>query len=420
MAIDVSRLRVSVEEGERWRRTLRITVPSEIVKEERKAAMKKLSARVKIPGFRAGKVPQAVLEKRFGPAVEQELLDRVINEAYRSALGEQALRPISDGEVGEIEYRPEEDLSFRISFDVAPEIKLERLGGFKVERPSLPVPDEDVDKVLERIREQEGTWVPVEEGSPATGERVSVQIEQLEAEGEEPRRYEFVLGQGEAIPEIEAAIESLTVGGVGEVTIHLPTADQTEDMSSEERRVRIQLDARKRLELPPLDDALAKAAGDFQTLDELRTRIREDLLAEAKREEEARLRALLLEQIIAANPFEIPESMIDQFVRSALGDPKEIPEDRFSEAKEHFRPRAIHAVKRFLVVNEVAESRALRASEEELDQRIEEMAEKGRTNPSDLYARLQKGGQLEQLEREITERKVFDFLKGESNVVETA
>jgi trigger factor len=169
-----------------------------------------------------------------------------------------------------------------------------------------------------------------------------------------------------------------------------------------------------------LDDALAQAAGDFQTLQELRTRIDEDLHAEAKQEEEARLRSLLLEQIIAANPFDVPESMVDQFVRSALGDPKEIPEDRFAEAKEHFRPRAIHAVKRFLVVSAVAESQALRASEEELDQRIEELAEKGRTNPSDLYARLQKAGHLEQLEREITERKVFDFLKGESNVVEAS
>jgi trigger factor len=421
MAIDVSRLRVSVEEGERWRRTLRITVPSEIVQAERRAAMKKLSSGLKLPGFRAGKVPEAVLEKRFGPAVEQELLDRVIGEAYRSALREQALRPISDGEVGEVEYQPQADLTFRISFDVAPVVKLARVGGFKVERPSLPVPDEDVDKVLERIREQKGTWVPIEEeGTPSTGERVSVRIERLDAEGEEPRRYEFVLGQGEAIPEVEGAIGSLAVGSSGEFMIHIPADSGPEAASAEERRLRIYLDGRKRLELPPLDDALAKAAGEFQTLEELRSRVREDLLSEAKREEEARLRALLVEQIVAANPFEVPESMVNQFVRSALGDPKEVPEERFAEVKEQLRPRAIQAVKRFLVVNEVSESRGLRATEEEVDARIEELADKGRTNPSDLYARLQKAGHLEQLEREITERKVFDFLKGESNVVEAA
>jgi trigger factor len=361
------------------------------------------------------------LEKRFGPAVEQELLDRVIGEAYRSALREQALRPISDGEVGEVEYQPQADLTFRISFDVAPVVKLARVGGFKVERPSLPVPDEDVDKVLERIREQKGTWVPIEEeGTPSTGERVSVRIERLDAEGEEPRRYEFVLGQGEAIPEVEGAIGSLAVGSSGEFMIHIPADSGPEAASAEERRLRIYLDGRKRLELPPLDDALAKAAGEFQTLEELRSRVREDLLSEAKREEEARLRALLVEQIVAANPFEVPESMVNQFVRSALGDPKEVPEERFAEVKEQLRPRAIQAVKRFLVVNEVSESRGLRATEEEVDARIEELADKGRTNPSDLYARLQKAGHLEQLEREITERKVFDFLKGESNVVEAA
>jgi trigger factor len=210
------------------------------------------------------------------------------------------------------------------------------------------------------------------------------------------------------------------VGASGEFTIQFPGEPGPEGPAPEERRLKIHLDSRKRLELPPLDDSLARAAGDFQTLDELRARVHEDLLAEARREEEARLRALLVEQILAANHFEVPESMVDQFVRSALGDPKEIPAERFAEAKEHLRPRAIQAVKRFLVVSEVAESRSLRATEEELDARIEELAERARTNPSDLYARLQKAGQLEQLEREITERKVFDFLKGESNIIEAA
>ncbi|MEX0856137.1 MAG: trigger factor [Gemmatimonadota bacterium] len=420
MPIDVSQLRVSMEEGERWRRTLSITVPSEMVRAERKAAIKKLSSRMKLPGFREGKVPEAVLEKRFGRAVEEELLDRVIGDAYRGVLRERELKPISEGEVRDIEYQPEADLSFQVSFDVAPEVQLDRLGGFRVERPAVLVTDDDVDKVLDRIREQEGSWVAVEEGMPVTGEQVGVRIQRIDADEGDPREYEFVLGQGEAIAEVERAIESIEVGGSGEFTITIPTGGSPEEISEESRTLRIFLDARKQRELPELNDELAQAAGDFQTLDELRNRIREDLEKEASREEEGRLRGALLEQILNANPFEIPESMVDQYVRSALGDSKELPEDQMAEAKEHFRPQALQAIKRYLVVSRVAESQGLSATDDELDTRIEEIATRSGTNPAEVYARLQKSGQLEQLEREVTEGKVFDFLKQESTIVEAA
>jgi trigger factor len=420
MSMDVTRLQVSLEEGERWRHTLSITVPAEIVQAERQAAVKKLATRIQLPGYRAGKVPARVIEKRFGPALNQELVDRVVGEAYREVLRERALRPISEGEVSKVDFDGDSDLSFEVSFDVAPELTFERTGGFKVERPALTVGDAEVDQVLDRLREQQGTWVPAGSGTPVKGDRVSVRIQRLEVEGDEPRPYEFRLGDGEAIPGIEEAIATLEVGGEGTFPVTFPDDFPNEAKRGTTDELRISLDGRKTLELPELDDAFAAGVGDFETLEALRTRIREDLEKEAEEEAEAAVRGALLEQFLAANAFEVPVTMIDQYIRSMIGEEQELSPEQMGEARAQLGEQAEYAVKRFIVIEEFARTRELAATADELDERIEAMAERAGTDPGELYARLQKAGRIERLEREITEQKVFDALKAESTITQAS
>jgi trigger factor len=419
--LDASKLQVSLEEGERWRRTLSITVPSELVQAERQAAARKLSGRIKLPGFRKGKVPPGVVEKQFGRALDQEVRERVIEQAYRGVLQERGLRPISEGDVENVDWPPDSDLTFRISFDVAPEVEFARLGGFKVERPSAEVPEDEVEQVLERIREQEGTWHPTEEGKPEDGDMVALRIQRLEEEGDEPRPYELTLGKDEAIPDVEAAIRSLEVGSSGDFDVTFPDDFPNEARRGESDRLRIFLDSRKILDRPALTDDFARSLGDdFETLEALRERIRSDLREEAEARAEAQVRGALLENIMDANPFQVPDSMIDHYVRTALGGPKEISEERLAEARSEFGPRAEYGVKRFIVVQEVARAHGLAATEEEIDARIEEMAERSGTTAGEVYSRLQKSGRLDGLEQDITERRVFDFLKEQSEITQAA
>ncbi len=418
MSMDVSRFQVSMEEGERWRRTLSITVPADIVQAERQAAVRKLAGRIKLPGYRAGKVPAQVIEKRFGPALNQELVDRVVGEAYREVLRERELRPISEGEVSKVDFDGASELSFEVSFDVAPELPLDRTGGFTVERPALQVGDAEVDQVLGRLREQHGTWVPAESGTPEVGDRVNVRLQRLSVEGDEPRPYEFRLGEDEAIPEVEAAILTLEVGSEGDFTVTFPDDFPNEEKRGASDELRISLDGRKVLELPELDDDFARKVGDFASLDALRARIREDLEKEAEEEVEAVVRGRLLEQLLQANPFQVPVTMIDQYIRSMIGEEQELSPEQMAEARAQLGEQAEYAVKRFLVIEEFARTRELAATESELDERIEAMAERAGTNPGELWARLQKAGRIERLEREITERKVFDALKAESTITQ--
>lgn len=421
MAIDASDLKIDLEESERWRRRLSVTVPARLVEEERKKAADKLASQIKMPGFREGKIPRAVVEKRYGQQVRQETLDRLVNDAFREALQVRSLRPISEAELEDVQYEPEEDLTFAISFDVQPEIELGRLGGFAVERPPIEVDEEDVDEVLDHLREQNAIWHPEDGGAPESGDLVQVQIEQLdepEEEDGEPREYEFVLGQEEAIPDVEDALRSLEVGESGEFSVRFPDDFPNEERRGERRNLRITLVGRKLRELPEVDESFAASVGEFDSVDELMEAIREDLQREAGERSEKEVRGRLLDLILEANPFEVPESMVDGYVEQVIGDAEDVPEDKLDEAKASLRPQAERSVKRALVLDRIAETQGLRATEDEVDERVEEIAEHNDTTPARVYARLQKAGRLSGLERELTEEKVFDFLKEKSTITD--
>ena len=424
MTLDASRLEITVDEQARWRRRMNVTVPADFVREEEKRAARNLASRANLKGFRKGKVPTRMIEGRFKGALRQEALDRLIGDAYRSALRARELRPISEGQIEDVRYEPEADLTFSVAFDVEPSVQLEKLGGFVVERPGPTVEDQHVDDVLDRIREQAGVWKPVDEGTPTDKDMVSVSIARLSGEeDEEPeaRDYDFTLGQGDAIPDIEDAIRTLEPGQTGDFDVSFPDDFPDESRRGHSERVRITLKARKELELPDLDDDLARQVGDFETLDQLKQQIRDDLLEDAEKQAESVVRGRLLDALLEANPFEVPVSMIDRYADSLIGDQKDgIDPERLAEIRERLRPEAERVVQRILLIERVAETRSLAATEDEIDARVEEIAEKNDTDPSKVYAQLQKSGRLEALERELTERKVFDFLKSQSEIIEAS
>jgi trigger factor len=397
-----------------------VTVPATVVRAEEERAAAQLASRARMKGFRKGRVPKRLIEGRFGGALRQEALDKLIQSAYRGALAAEHLRPISEGEVADLQYQPDQDLTFDIAFDVEPVIEVSRVGGFVVERATPAVTDEQIERVLARVQEQNGVWKPIEEGTPQERDLVSVEILRLDDDTDvdaEVREYDFVIGQGDALPDIEAAIKTLEPGASGEFDVTFPDDFPDESRRGDVERVRIELKGRRVMDLPPLDDDLAKQVGDFATLDELKARIREDMEKEATESAENGVRSRLLDLLIEANSFEVPASMVDRYAETVIGR-AELPPERLAEVKEQIRPEAERAVKRILVLDRVAETQGLTATEEELDARIEEIAGRNDTTAAKVYAELQKAGRLEALERELTEAKVFEFLKEQSKIID--
>ena len=418
MTIDASRLQITVQEQERWRRRLSVTVPATVVREEEERAARNLASRAKLKGFRKGRVPPSVIQSRFGSSVRRETIDRLIGDAYRQALAAERLEPISEGELEQVSYEPDQDLIFSIVFDVRPQVTLGRLGGFAVARPRAEVKDEHVAEMIERIREQNGAWAPATEGTPKDRDLVAVKIRKLDDPGE-GRSYELVLGQGDAIPDVEDAIRTLEPGQSGEFDVRFPDDFPDEARRGTSERVEISLLSRKVLELPELNDDLARQVGDFDTLDELRARVREDLEREAREQAEGVVRSRLLDQLLDANRFDVPASMVDRYVDAVLGEQNGLPPERRAELRERLAPEAERAVKRIMLIDVVAETQGLVATQEEVDTRVEEIATRNETTAAKVRAELKKAGRLDAIRRDMTEKKVFDFLRGQSEVTDT-
>lgn len=402
-----------------------ITVPADRVQRIRGAVTSQLTRNVRMPGFRQGKLPARVLEQRYGPSIEQETLDRTIQEAYREALQAQGLSPISQGKVDNVQYERGADLTFEVEFEVQPEIVLNQTSGFSATRPTAEIGEDDVDSILERLRDERATWTAIAEGTTLDyGDQVTVQITAKDAEGnpqegEEARTYRFILGEGQAIPDVEQAIMTLQTGQEGDFTVRFPEDFPEEERRGQEQYLHISLTSAQRKALPELDDEFARGLGDFENLQALRSRILEDLRTDAEQRSESEVRRQLIDQILEANPFDVPGTMVERYLDHMTGHshangeqhnhtPEE--EERLNRVREGLRPQAEWSLKRMLVIDRIAEQEGLTATQDEIDARVEELAAKNDRTPSEVWLQLEKSGQLEVLEREITEDKVFRFL----------
>ncbi|HET8655888.1 MAG TPA: trigger factor [Longimicrobiaceae bacterium] len=428
MPSDTSSIDVSVQQPEPCTRRLSITVPAERVQRTRGGITAQIARNARLPGFRKGKLPTSVVERQFGASIEQETVDRTIQEAYREALDQQGLQPVNQGRVDKVEYRKGEPLTFEVELEVRPEIELARTSGFQVARPTLEVGEEDVDSVIERLRDERAEWVPLAEGEkPDYNDQVMVEITALDAEGQpqgEAQSYQFVIGEGQAIPEVEQSILTLAPGEEGDFTVHFPEDFPDEQKRGEEQHLHIRLTGANHKVLPPLDDEFAQKVGDFEGVAALRERILEDLRTDSVQRADAEVRRQILDQIIEANPFDVPNSMVHRYVDQMIGHTHEegehhhSPEEEEQIAKLHeaLRPQAEAGLKRMLVMDRLAEQEGLQATQDEIDARVEELATKNDRSPSEVWLQLEKSGQLEMLEREITESKVFDYLVAQNTV----
>jgi len=399
-------------------KSLHVTVPVDRIREAEARALKYYAKRARLPGFRPGKAPETVVRKRFGDAIRQTVLEEVIRESWETAKTSESLKPITDPSIRNLKFEEGSPIEFELHVEVRPELKLERIGGFRLERRVPPVTDEAVAEQLARIQEHKATWIPVEGVKPAPGQMVRVEVAPIEnGFAGETQPHDLVLGENQAIPELEEQIMSLLPGETRETEVRFPEDHPDESRRGQTRQVRIALHEVKRQELPPLDDALAREAGDFESLDALKSAIREDLEREAAREADSQVRQQLIGQIVEANRVEAPHSLVHRLLHG-YAEMYKVPEDQLAGFEQQFHSIAENQVKRDLVLDAIVEANGLRATEAELDERINALAGARGTSAAQVYSSLQKANRLQELERSITEEKVFDFLLKQSTIEE--
>jgi trigger factor len=399
--------------------SLAVTVSAQHVQEVEGKLAAAYAQKAKLPGFRRGKAPAAVVRKHFAEDIRQSLIEDLVRESWRAALEQETLRPIADPHIHNVEFKDGADLTFEFHVEVKPELSLQRLGGFKLKRTVSTVTDAMVEAQLNAVREQRAPWAPLEGTKPAPKDLVDITVSNLEnGEAQDPQKFQIVLGDGQAIPELEERIMGLLPGGTLDTTVKFPDDFPDEAKRGQTRSVRVTLGEVKRQQLPDLTDDFAREVGDFESLDALRTAIRQDLEREAVREADAQVRGQLIQQIVEANRIQAPRPMVDR-ATALYAQAYSVPEAQWERFREEFRPVAEAQVRRDLVIDYVAERDKLAATEADVDARIAELAAKRTLDPKQLKESLHKAKRLRELQRSLTEEGVFRHLLSQSTVEDT-
>src|SRR6266540_2309780 len=370
--------------------SLAVTVPVEQVQEAEARATSAYQRRARLPGFRKGKAPAALVKRQFADDIRQQTLEDLIRESWRAALAQEALKPVADPHIHNLKWDAGAPVTFEFHVEVKPELTLERIGKFHLKRTVAKVTEDRVLAQLNELREQKAPWTPVVGDKPKPKDLVHVTIATRDGDAvKDPQPYQLVLGEGRAIPEVEERIMSMLPGETVDATVRFPNDFAEEAKRGQTRDIRITLHEVKRQQLAELDDAFAREVGDFESVAGLRQAVTEDLRKEAEREADAKVRADLIEQIVSANAITAPRPLVERALY-VYAQAYSVPEERWPKFAEEFRPVAEAQVRRDLVLDHVMEAQQLRATEAELDQRIQELAERRGMPPAQLYASLEK------------------------------
>ena len=411
-------IQITATKSEGAERRLRVAVPPARVADARAKAVSRVAKQARIPGFRPGKAPAAMIRKQYAAVIDQEAVELLLREAFEAVVTQEKLELVTQPHAHDVQFGDDQGLSFELHCEVRPEIVLARTEGFSVMRPTDTVTDEQVQEQLDRLRDQRGSWAPVE-GKALEGDMVTVLLATADEDGTMPegREYRLVMGAGQAIPGIEELVMTLEPGATVERPVSWPADFPDAAQAGQTKAVRATLTEVKRKALPALDDAFAREMGDFESLAAFTSVVRDDMTAAAVREADAAARTQLLDEVINANPFDIPPSWVQQMLR-AYAEAYRIPEAELVKFGDEFRGMAERQVRRDLVIETLAEREALMATEKDVDDKVAEMAAARGQEPGALYASLQKAGRLRELERSLTEERVFAWLLGKNTIVQ--
>ena len=433
-------MNVQVTESGTWRRTLEIEAPAEDVDKRLNDAYRKYSKTLNLPGFRKGKIPLSVVKRQFGPAIQGEVVQEMVEEFYREASEAEGIQPVSQASIDDINFEEGQPLVFKASVDVRPEITVETYKELKVTRPVFAVEDEHVDSRLRYMQEESATEQVVERAADLD-DVVFADVEELDEGGSpvadhrsEDQSIRLFKTEDDKPTDLAEQLMGISAGESREITITRPVQDEhdhedcdhdheDQDEGPKEETVMFRVTAKeiRERELPELDDELAQDVGGVETLDELKTQIRNEMQAQYDQAIRQRVEENLMDALIEENPFEVPDSMVENYLDGMIesykqehaGHDHDIDEDAL---REEGRDQAERGVKRFLLLDAVADQENIEVTDDDLDKHLEEMSQRHNIEGPRLRQILSRTEQLDQIESEIKTQKTFDFLIDNADV----
>ena len=404
-------------------------VRAEILQEFRKVAA--------IPGFRPGKAPQPMVEKRYASEIEQEVQQRIIPDAYREAVKEQKLRVVGQPHVESVDNQPGKPMVFTAAVDTAPEFKLPEYKGIAVKKTETPVTDADVDKTVDGLREQQSDFLDVTGRGLKTGDFAIVNYSSV-AEGKpigelapdaktlgEHKDFWLLINSDSFLPGFCDQLLGAQVGEKKQVLVTFPADFAVKPLASKKAPYFVDITGIKEKKLPEVTDDFAKKVG-VDSVEKLKAEIRKGLLAEREQQANAELRKQVVDHLLGKVEFELPEALVAEETRSIVYDlvrentqrgvGKDVLESKKDEIFGYASQGAKERVRTSFILDAIAQAEKLTVTEAEMEQRLAAMATRYRMPVEKLKAQLDERGGLGEVEESILVAKTLDFLLANAKV----
>lgn len=390
-----------------------------------------------VPGFRPGHAPRAVVRTRFKDQIRTEVLRELLPDAVQKAIVEHKLESLGEPELNienteGLDQLGQKPISFHVNVEVLPEIKLGEYKGTEVARTTRPVKDEDLEKVIDSLREGSASLEPVEDRGAQLNDTVTASfhgkfIDEPEAEPIKVEDVDVVLGGEGVVQEITDALTGTKADDEKTFTVEYPADFSAKGLAGKKVDYAVKVSAVRIKELPEFDDDWAQSLSDeIESLEQLRTKVRSDLEQQVKNESDNRMRAELLRKLVDAHQFELPERLVqhqtehrlEQVVRDMIGqgiDPRN-PELQWDKARESLQEQASYDLRSSLLLERIAEEEQIEVTDQEIDDEINAIADASRQTAEQVRAILTKQGGERSIAGRLRNRKALDLLVANARV----
>jgi trigger factor len=392
-----------------------------------------------IPGFRPGHAPTSVVRTRYKSEIRTEVLRELLPEAVNNAINEHSLTALGEPNVeldntAALEKLGEEPLTLKVGVEVLPEVKLENYKGLEVTRRKRPITDEDVDKMIYNLRDASASLQPVEDRPSEVGDTVTINargkfVDLPDEEEIKVDEVEVVIGGQGVQKEFTESLTGVKADDTRTFTVDYPDDFTSPGLAGKKVEYVTEVTAVRQKELPELDDEWVKSlGGEFDSVETFKTKVREDLESRATAESDHNLRDEVIRKLLAAHPFEVPQSLIEQqtqhrlegVVRQMMSrgiDPRS-QELNWESAREELKGQAEEDVRSSMLLDEIAETENIDISDEEIDAEIESIASASRQTKEQVRAALTKDGGERSIAHRLRSRKALDLLIENANITD--
>lgn len=416
--------------------TIELTIPSEKFDEGLNFAFKKNAERFNIPGFRKGKAPRAIVEKYYGEGVlYEDAIEYVFPQAYDEAVKDLNIDPIDNPDIDIVQIGKGMDLVLEATVPVMPEVELGDYDGIEVEKIEYTVYDGDIEHRLEHMRQENARIIPVEGREADIGDIALIDFEGFKDgvafEGGKGENYELELGSGSFIPGFEEQIVGHNINDTFEIKVTFPEDYRAEELKGKEVVFKVTLKGLNRKELPQLDDEFAKDVSEFDTLEELKADIKKKLEEQNRLDAENEMKEKAAVKVVDASKVDIPDIMVEKQIDLSLRELDynlqyqglnlnkylEMTGKDLNQLREEMREGALKRVKTQLVIDAIAQKEKIEATEEELEKKLNDLAENYRLSVEELKKNLTES-QIKGIKDDIAYFKTIDFIFNKSKIVD--